>query len=80
MIGEKRRTLTAEIGGLKAGMPDPDSVERALLEARERVNTATSASQTAEHRYAVANGTLTPRPENDALVLRQAQERKHRLK
>src|SRR5688572_22704685 len=44
MIGEKRRTLTAEIGGLKAGMPDPDAVERALLEARDRVNTATSAS------------------------------------
>jgi exonuclease SbcC len=58
MIGEKRRTLIAEINGLRAGMPDPDAVERALIDARERVNAATAASQTAEHRYAVAGGTL----------------------
>lgn len=58
MIGEKRRTLTAEIGGLRAGMPDPEAVERALLDARVRVNAATAASQTAEHRYAVASSTL----------------------
>ncbi len=54
MIGEKRRTLMAEINGLRAGMPDPEAVERSLSDARERVNGATAASQTAEHRYAVA--------------------------
>lgn len=58
MIAEKRRTLTAEIGGLRAGMPDPEAVDRALQEARQRVGAATAASQTAEHRYSVASGTL----------------------
>lgn len=57
MIAERRRTLMAEIVGLRAAMPDPDSVQRAMTEAWERVNGATAASQTAEHRYAVANGT-----------------------
>jgi exonuclease SbcC len=58
MIGEKRKVLIAEINGLRAGMPDPEAVEKALSDARERVNAATAASQTAEHRYAVASGTL----------------------
>ncbi len=58
MIGEKRRTLMAEINGLRAGMPDPEAVERSLSEARERVNGATAASQTAEHRYALSGRNL----------------------
>src|SRR5688500_12027012 len=58
MIGEKRKVLIAEINGLRAGMPDPEAVDKALSEARERVNAATAASQTAEHRYAVASSTL----------------------
>src|SRR6185369_6963117 len=36
MIAERRRTLSAEIMGLRAGMPDPESVERAVTAARER--------------------------------------------
>ncbi len=59
MIGEKRRTLTAEINGLRAGMPDPEGVERAMGEARERVSLAIAASQSADHRYSIANGTLS---------------------
>jgi exonuclease SbcC len=59
MIGEKRRTLTAEIAGLRAGMPDPEAVERSMIEARERVDAATAASQSAEHRYSVAKSTLS---------------------
>lgn len=58
MMGEKRRTLMAEINGLRAGMPDPEAVERSLSEARKRVNGATAASQTAEHRYAMAGRNL----------------------
>jgi exonuclease SbcC len=58
MIGDRRRTLSAEITGLRAGMPDPDAVERAMLEARERVAQATSAAQSAEHRHTIANGNL----------------------
>ncbi len=58
MIGEKRRALIAEITGLRAGMPDPEAVERAMSDARERVKTATATSQTAEHRYATASRTL----------------------
>lgn len=59
MIAERRRTLSAEIMGLRAGMPDPDAVERAVVEARERVVQATSAAQSAEHRHMLANGNLT---------------------
>lgn len=56
MISDRRRTLGAEISGLRAGMPDPDTVERAMLGARERVAQATTAAQTAEHRHTVADG------------------------
>ena len=58
MIGDKRRTLSAEINGIRAGMTDPESVERAMVEARERLDTASAASQSADHRHNVANGTL----------------------
>jgi exonuclease SbcC len=58
MIGDRRRTLSAEIIGLRAGMPDPESVERAMLAARERVDQAMSAAQSAEHRHTLANGSL----------------------
>ncbi|MDO8502834.1 MAG: SMC family ATPase [Gemmatimonadaceae bacterium] len=59
MIGERRRMLSAEITGLRAGMPDPESVERAILEATERVGHATAAAQSADHRYTLARGTLS---------------------
>jgi exonuclease SbcC len=58
MIGERRRTLGAEINGIRAGMPDPDAVERSMTEARERLAAATAAASTAEHRHSVATGTL----------------------
>jgi exonuclease SbcC len=58
MIGDRRRTLSAEITGLRAGMPDPELVERATFEARERVAQATAASQSADHRHTLADGTL----------------------
>jgi DNA repair protein SbcC/Rad50 len=58
MISDKRRTLNAEITGLRAGMPDPDTVERSMFAARERVAQATTAAQTAEHRHSMADGML----------------------
>ncbi len=58
MIGERKRTLNAEITGLRAGMPDPELVERAMEEARNRVSDSIAASQSADHRYRGANGTL----------------------
>jgi len=64
MISDRRRTLSAEITGLRAGMPDPDLVERTMIQARERVAQATAAAQTAEHRYAIADASikaLTPK-------------------
>jgi exonuclease SbcC len=59
IIGDRRRTLSSEIVGLRAGMPDPEAVERAVTEARERVEQASSLSQSADHRYALANGNLS---------------------
>ncbi|HZJ01124.1 MAG TPA: SMC family ATPase [Gemmatimonadaceae bacterium] len=58
MISDRRRTLSAEISGLRAGMPDPEAVERAVVAARERVEQATSTSQSAEHRHSLANAAL----------------------
>jgi exonuclease SbcC len=58
MIAERRRTLSAEIMGLRAGMPDPDAVERAVTAARERVDQAASTSQSADHRHNLANSSL----------------------
>ena len=43
MVAERRRTLSAEITGLRAGMPDPDVVERAVVENQQRVEQATAA-------------------------------------
>ena len=51
MISERRRTLNAEITGLRAGMPDPEAVERAMTDARQRVSDAIAASHTADHRF-----------------------------
>jgi exonuclease SbcC len=59
MISDRRRTLNAEITGLRAGMPDPEAVERAMFDARERVAQATNAAQTAEHRHTMADSVLT---------------------
>jgi DNA repair protein SbcC/Rad50 len=58
MIGDRRRTLSAEITGLRAGMPDPENVERAMTDARDRVAQATAAAQGADHRHTIADGTL----------------------
>ena len=58
MIGDKRRTLSAEITGLRAGMPDPETVERSMIEARQRVAQATTAAQSADHRHMLADGSL----------------------
>ncbi len=58
IIGDRRRTLTAEIVGLRAGMPDPDAIERGVTEARERVEKASTLSQGADHRFSISDGNL----------------------
>jgi exonuclease SbcC len=58
MISDRRRTLSAEITGLRAGMPDPDAVERGVIAARERVDQSTAASQSSEHRHTLADANL----------------------
>ena len=58
MVGERRRTLAAEITGLRAGMPDPAAVEKWLTEALARVAQANSAAQSAEHRNLLAGNAL----------------------
>ncbi len=59
MIAERRRTLVAEISGMRSGMPDPDHLERAVAEAKERLAVAAAAVQTANHRFGIANSTLS---------------------
>ncbi|HEX2721873.1 MAG TPA: SMC family ATPase [Gemmatimonadaceae bacterium] len=59
MIAERRRTLNAEISGLRAGMPDPESVERSVEEAKARVAQATGASQSAVHRSSQLDAALS---------------------
>lgn len=58
MVGERRRNLTAEISGLRAGMPDPAVVEKWVSEALARVDQASSASQSADHRSSLAKSAL----------------------
>ncbi len=58
MVGERRRILSAEITGLRAGMPDPGAVERWVTDARARVEQANSAAQSAEHRNSLAKNSL----------------------
>lgn len=58
MVADRRRTLSAEIGGLRAGMPDPDAVEKLVADAATRVEQAGSAAQNAEHRNSLARNSL----------------------
>ncbi|MEJ7760972.1 MAG: SMC family ATPase [Gemmatimonadaceae bacterium] len=58
MVGERRRTLAAEITGLRAGMPDPAAVEKWLTEALARAAQANAAAQSAEHRNLLAGNAL----------------------
>jgi exonuclease SbcC len=58
MVAERRRTLSAEITGLRAGMPDPDVVEKAVVENTQRVEQASSAAQSADHRNNLMDAAL----------------------
>jgi len=51
LVRERRRIILAEAAGLRAGMPDPESVARMLADARARVELAnTRARESAERR------------------------------
>jgi DNA repair protein SbcC/Rad50 len=64
---ERRKTLVAEATGLKAGMPDPDAVQRGLAEAKARIaDTTRKANETGLRRTAARRSLedLTPRWES----------------
>jgi DNA repair protein SbcC/Rad50 len=42
MARERRRLVTAQLNGLRSAMPDPESVGRMLVQAKERLATATA--------------------------------------
>ena len=64
LVRDRRRLISAESAGLRAGMPDPDAVARQLADAEHRLATARQAAATAEsarrEREAVL-ADLTPR-------------------
>lgn len=55
---EKRRLITAEMNGLRSGMPDSDAVARELADAAARLESAVGASEAATARYATAAAEL----------------------
>ena len=78
LVRERRRIIVAEAAGLRAGMPDPDSVARMLADAETRVRTAGVRSREATARRDAARATLdqvAPRWE----ALQRERERLHAL-
>ena len=55
MARERRRLVTAQLNGLRSAMPDPDSVERMLVQAQERLSAATARSAGTNARRAAAH-------------------------
>ena len=51
---ERRLIITAEATGLKGALPDPDTVERALADAEDRLKVATVKRNDAERQHTVA--------------------------
>ena len=58
LVRERRRIIVAEAAGLRAGMPDPDSVARMLADAETRVRTAGVRAREATTRRDAARATL----------------------
>jgi exonuclease SbcC len=50
LVRDRRREITAEIAGLRAGMPDSEAVNRALAESEERLASARQRAEEAEKR------------------------------
>ncbi|HEY7233380.1 MAG TPA: SMC family ATPase [Gemmatimonadaceae bacterium] len=64
LVRERRRIILAEAAGLRAGMPDPESVARMLADARARVEQADTRAREATERRARSRERLdhvTPR-------------------
>ena len=59
MVRERRRTIIAEISGLRSAMPDPDAVARQLHESGERVAAAARRVEETAQRRAAAIGQLS---------------------
>ena len=63
-IRDRRNSVVAEANGLRAGMPDPDMVQRALAEAELHLGDAQTRAQNTEARRVSARGVfdgVTPR-------------------
>lgn len=58
LVSARKGMLSAEISGLREAMADPAVVARAIADASARAKEATTASQGAEHRHNVIQGTL----------------------
>ena len=54
MARERRRLITAQLNGLRSAMPDPESVERMLMQSLERLTAATSRARDAVTRTEAA--------------------------
>ncbi len=67
LVRERRRIIVAEAAGLRAGMPDPESVARMLAEGQTRLTAAEARARDATRRRETARRTLdeiTPRWES----------------
>ena len=67
LVRERRRIIMAESAGLRAGMPDPDSVARMLADAERRLTTAVEQAHAAGARRTATRAALdaiTPRWES----------------
>jgi exonuclease SbcC len=58
LVAARKASLNAEISGLREAMTDPAVVARAIADATARVENATSAAESAEHRNKIVQGTL----------------------
>src|SRR5260221_8496159 len=56
-VSVRKSALTAEISGLRAAMADPVLIDRAIADARVRVDAANSAARSAQHRNTIAQST-----------------------
>ncbi len=57
LVSVRKSALTAEISGLRAAMADPVLIDRAIADARVRVDAANTATRSAEHRNTIAQST-----------------------
>ncbi|HEY4130917.1 MAG TPA: SMC family ATPase, partial [Gemmatimonadaceae bacterium] len=74
LVRKRRSAIDAEVRGLRAGMPEPEAITRALAEAESRVATATSRIGAANAARGIARQTLDEiAPRWDAMQVQRDQ-------